>query len=483
MQALMSLETGRTRLLAEMLHLYDTRLEALRKGEHAIYFEKYIQAAHRVTQLDHTELGTIQDQDAAREARLELSRVIREIQMLPGFDQFFKNPESIDIDSILAQSRLDAIVYIIVTSVGGLALIAHEQGFEPVWLDVNSKDLDRIMLGEPSNPEKGYLGVILGYVDALDIIASVCHWLGQKIVQPIQDHLEERAMRTVCLIPTGTVALLPLSAGQYINQDGNRTWLQDATITHIPSLILLQHALANLGMIGDNPLSLLGIANPSPSPESPPMLKFAADEINAIAEVFKGSTLLLEGKDATVENVITHLTSASILHFAGHASFDADRPFYSGMILSEGKRLRVVDLLGKQVFMKSRMAVLSSCQTAVIDFSKIPEESIGLPAGFLQAGMPAVVSTLWEVNDLSTAMLMIRFYQYLLQENHGAINEPMKPSVALQRAQLWLKDLSAQGIDDFVETFLPTHIGRARLRKDDTFSHPYYWAGFTLNGV
>jgi CHAT domain-containing protein len=153
------------------------------------------------------------------------------------------------------------------------------------------------------------------------------------------------------------------------------------------------------------------------------------------------------------------------------------------MILSEGKRLRVLDLLGKPVFMNSRMAVLSSCQTAMIDFSKIPEEAVGLPAGFLQAGMPAVVSTLWEVEDLSTAMLMIRFYQYLFQEDRAAISEPMKPADALRQAQLWLRGLSAQGIDDFVETFLPTHIGRARLRKDDTFSHPYYWAGFTLNGV
>jgi CHAT domain-containing protein len=482
-QALKSLETGRTRLLAEMLHLYDTKLEALREGEHSIFFEKYHQAADRVMQFDQGELSTIQSQEAAREARSELSRVIRDIQALPGFDEFFKDPESIDIASILAQSHLDAIVYIIVTSAGGLALIVHEQGFEPVWLDVNSKDLDRIMLGETRNPEKGYLGVILGYVDAPDIIESVCDWLAQIIVKPIHDYLAQRAASKICLIPTGTVALLPLSAGQYVSQVGARPWLQDATITHIPSLFLLQRALGNMGKVGEGPLSLLGIANPSPAPQSLRALKFATDEIRTIANVYKGSTLLLFGEDATVEKVITHLPSTSILHFAGHASFDADRPFDSGMILSEGKRLRVLDLLGKPVFLNSRMAVLSSCQTAMIDFSKIPEEAIGLPAGFLQAGMPAVVSTLWEVDDLSTAMLMIRFYQYFFQEDLGAISEPMKPADALRRAQLWLRGLSAQEIDNFVERFLTTHIGRARLRKDDTFSHPYYWAGFTLSGV
>ena len=483
MEALMSLETGRTRLLAEMLHLYDTRLESLREGAHNALFEKYVHAVSQVTRLDQGEVSLPQNEAAVREARLELSQVIGEIQLLPGFQDFFRDPESIDINAILVRGNLDAIVYIVITSVGGLALIADKKGIEPIWLDVNSGELDHIMLGDSSNPESGYLGAILGYVYSSDIIESVCHWLGQKIVGPIQAYLERRSVSKICLIPTGTLALLPLSAGQYHDKKDNKTWLQNTVITHTPSLTLLQRDLDNLLKVKGNSSSLLAIANPLPLPEQLPVLKFAPDEANAIADSFPGPALLLSGKDASVETIMKHLPFASFLHFAGHATFEVDRPFNSGMILSQGERLRIVDLMGKPVFTNSRLAVLSSCQTAIIDFTKIPEEAIGLPAGFLQAGMPAVMSTLWEVNDLSTAMLMIRFYQYLLEGNLNSIIEPMKPSMALRQAQLWLRDLSAQEIDDFVQIFLPAHLGRARLRKDETFSNPYYWAGFTITGV
>jgi len=46
--------------------------------------------------------------------------------------------------------------------------------------------------------------------------------------------------------------------------------------------------------------------------------------------------------------------------------------------------------------------VLSACQTAIQDFSNLPDEAIGLPAGLTQAGVPSVLGTLWSVNDAST---------------------------------------------------------------------------------
>ena len=62
----------------------------------------------------------------------------------------------------------------------------------------------------------------------------------------------------------------------------------------------------------------------------------------------------------------------------------------------------------------SRLAVLSACQTGIIDFRRIPDEAIGFPAGLLQAGVPGVVSTLWLVDDISTALLLARFYRHHL---------------------------------------------------------------------
>ena len=83
-----------------------------------------------------------------------------------------------------------------------------------------------------------------------------------------------------------------------------------------------------------------------------------------------------------------------------------------------------------------RLVVLSACQTAITDFGNLPDEAVGLPSSFLQAGVPAVIGTLWPVNDISTALLMVCFYRYHLQDG-------LDPVTALHQAQAWLRDSTA----------------------------------------
>jgi CHAT domain-containing protein len=72
------------------------------------------------------------------------------------------------------------------------------------------------------------------------------------------------------------------------------------------------------------------------------------------------------------------------------------------------------------------------------------DEFVGLPAGFMLSGVPCVVSNLWSVPDISTAILMERFYS-----NH--IAERMDIPLALQEAQLWVRDLTSSQVADCVE--------------------------------
>nr|MDJ0632476.1 CHAT domain-containing protein [Xenococcaceae cyanobacterium MO_188.B29] len=80
---------------------------------------------------------------------------------------------------------------------------------------------------------------------------------------------------------------------------------------------------------------------------------------------------------------------------------------------------------------QSRLTVLSACETGLTDFRSLTDEYIGLPSGFLYAGSPNVVSSLWAVNDLSTAFLMIKLYQNLQDKDfHDSV------PIALNQAQL-----------------------------------------------
>ena len=82
---------------------------------------------------------------------------------------------------------------------------------------------------------------------------------------------------------------------------------------------------------------------------------------------------------------------------------------------------------------RPRLVILSACETGVFDFQRTRDQFIGLPATFLQAGAAGVIGTLWPVDDTSTALIMMKFYNLHLANN-------MEPALALRRAQLWLRD-------------------------------------------
>ena len=58
----------------------------------------------------------------------------------------------------------------------------------------------------------------------------------------------------------------------------------------------------------------------------------------------------------------------------------------------------------------ANLVVLSACETGL---SKIygGDDLVGLSRGFIYAGTPSLLATLWEVDDQSTAILMKKFYE------------------------------------------------------------------------
>ncbi|HEY9702149.1 MAG TPA: CHAT domain-containing protein [Allocoleopsis sp.] len=93
------------------------------------------------------------------------------------------------------------------------------------------------------------------------------------------------------------------------------------------------------------------------------------------------------------------------------------------------------------------LIVLSACETAKGKDVK-GEGIVGLTRGFMYAGTPRLMLSLWQVDDKETAELMSRFYEGMLQEK-------LTPAAALRKAQLsmWKE-------------------GKA----------PYYWSAFILQG-
>ncbi|HEV2715764.1 MAG TPA: CHAT domain-containing protein, partial [Terriglobales bacterium] len=103
-----------------------------------------------------------------------------------------------------------------------------------------------------------------------------------------------------------------------------------------------------------------------------------------------------------------------------------------------------------QLPLNADLVVLSACDTAVGPLEG--QEGIStLSRAFLLAGARSVVSTLWSVQDETTLYLMKTFYSELARD------KPVPDALAAAK--------------------------RAMLKTFGTEAAPYYWAGFTVEGV
>ncbi|OAD21084.1 hypothetical protein THIOM_003165, partial [Candidatus Thiomargarita nelsonii] len=157
----------------------------------------------------------------------------------------------------------------------------------------------------------------------------------------------------------------------------------------------------------------------------------------------------------------------------------------SALYLAGEDRFTVQDLiLGTVNLAKTQMVVLAACQTGISDFQKIPNEVIGFSGAFMQAGVPAIISTLWPVDEISTMLLLQRFYEIYLHKKQP-------PAHALQQAQYWLRDATTETLIAYsrkITQYLledKQHFAdycEMQIKGNGTYGHPYYWAGFVFSG-
>ncbi len=481
------LERWKTRSLAEALSRNEALLGRLPE-EQRITFRRAVERI-RFLETEAREAGlpgarqlssVLVDLRAARE---ELARIVEALRSVePDF-----LPEGLDALGIRAVARSlgRPLAYLITTPLGSLVLLLRPQGeLEAVWADTfREADLDSIVY---ELDEAGGLG---GGRDYLRERLGRLSRLGVGFAAPLAARLRQHGDPGVMLILGDRLGLLPIHAAPYPLDGGEVCLLDEVEVSQVPSARALGHALVRLA--GTRPArDLLAVGNPLPLPEGLLPLEFAATEVTVIAAAFAGRSRLLTGEEAVRREVVEALWSAGYLHLACHGRFDPDHPLETGVVLAHGERLTVRDLLDGQPLAEAgrpsaRLSVLSACESAIIESKRAPDEAVGLPAVFLQAGVPGVVGSLWEVDDLSTTLLMIRFYEHLTREPATGVGA-MTPTAALRRAQLWLRDATTE---ELLEMLQGRGGGGAVLRlaleepAERPFRAPYYWAPFVCVGL
>ncbi len=482
-RAIVVLESHWARQLNERLERAGPEIDALQTLAPALHDQhRAAAAALRVLEAEEA-LASLQPSDASaapslahlrerfRAAVDALSRVAADIRQLPGFERFGSPAGFTTLVDVVADG--EALVYLVVTAVGSLALMVSRPGpddegpatSEAVWADdFTVEHLDRLLVDRAHASASGYLPAIFGQGDEEGYmlegaLQDVLPLLGSQLVAPLAARLRVLAPHQVTLIAGGVLKLLPVTAASYL-VDGRITCLLDEwTVTHVPSARALAHARLQLAHRDAAPPMLIGVANPLPLPEGLAPLEQASSEARTVAGHFpEGRATILDAEDATYDAVAAGAAAATHLHFACHGVFSGANPQLSLLVLSQGQPLLLYNVLYNVSMPAARLAVLSACDSAQIDYRSLPDEAVGLPAAFLQAGVPGVVGALWPVADESTPLLMGRFYQYHLRGDADGGDAPMPPAQALRRAQQWLRD-------------------------ETEFSSPLYWAPFVFYGA
>lgn len=210
-------------------------------------------------------------------------------------------------------------------------------------------------------------------------------------------------------------------------------------------------------------------------------LRWTPDEGKAVAALSdKDHRKYRDEDEATHAAVLAATLGKKYLHFFCHGSCNWSNPLDSRLALA-GSSLTLAEIMTKMDLSHTHLATLSACQTGITDIRQSPDEAVGLPAGFLQTGAPAVVSTLWPVDDQASGLLMQHFYR-------GLLNEEKPPAQALADAQSWMrtrsrvdaiKEFETENIEDESRRMVDKKLHGAPTIPDD---HLYYWAGFIYSG-
>ncbi|MBS0015889.1 MAG: CHAT domain-containing protein [Arthrospira sp. SH-MAG29] len=363
---------------------------------------------------------------------LRTARELMESLQLAELDNFFReacldsSPEQ--IDGIDPDS---AIIYPIILS-DRLEVILSVPG-QP--LRNYATPIDQQQLEETVQKMRQSLRPIFSTAERLRLSKEVYNWL----IRPAEADLAQSDISTLVFVLDGSLRNLPMAA----LHDGQQYLLQKYNIALTPGLQLLEVRSLNRRHLKTLAVGLSEARqgfDPLPAVET---------ELEMISSSIPSRVLLNQQfTRPQVEDNLSLKPPSTILHLATHGQFSSQAE--ETFLLTWDDRINVKDL--DQLLRNTaegnpiELLVLSACETATGD----RQAALGLAGVAVRSGARSTLATLWQVNDLSTAVLMAEFYRVLTESNVGKAE-------ALRQAQL-------------------------SLLQQPRYRDPYYWAAFVLIG-
>ncbi len=282
----------------------------------------------------------------------------------------------------------------------------------------------------------------------LDSSQQLYKWL----ITPLESELQIQGISNLTFIADKGLRFIPLAA----LHDGKQFLIEKYSVGLMPSLSLTDTSYTDLKKTQVLAMGASKFTNLPPLPAVP-------QELAAITQdSWVGKSFL--NQDFTLANLKfqRHQQLYGIIHLATHGEFKSGSLSNSYIQLWERKlQLDQIRQLGWN-HPPVELLVLSACRTALGN----EDAELGFAGLAVQAGVKSAIASLWNVSDTGTLVLMSEFYRELKTAPIKA-EALRRAQIAMVKGQTGIGKLSPMGMSK---------------SKSINFSHPYYWAAFTMIG-
>ena len=314
--------------------------------------------------------------------------------------------------------------------------ILNSQGLDFKAVDISYADLRRSL-------EK-YADLVGNASSDFREIQAMSGKLYRCLIEPVGTVTQFKKADNLVIIPWGPMFKIPFAA---LAPHGGKPLGSKKSLVMAPSAGVYRYLLKKRGS-GRGKVFAVGNPKTGMAP-----LQGAEREAKEIAGMF-GKSIVRTRSTATeslIKSDYKALGGPDIVHLACHGIFNERIPQLSYLALTPDKKNdgklemhELFDLDWKGV----SLVTLSACSSGKGRLGA-GDDLVGLTRGFMFAGAPSILCSLWDVDDEATRALMLCFYKNYL--------DGMSKSEALRKAQL-------------------------EMQKRKEWAHPYYWSAFVLFG-
>lgn len=204
----------------------------------------------------------------------------------------------------------------------------------------------------------------------------------------------------------------------------------------------------------------------------------AVEEVKQLEEQYAGDYYYQEAATEARFKRQVEAEGYSVIHLAMHGLVDAQQPDYSGLLFTYSGDTTQDDLLHAYelnlLSLKTDLVVLSACETGFGRYDR-GEGVVSIGRGFMYAGAPSLLLTLWPLNDAVSVPLVAAFYEELAKG--------IPKDVALQQTKLRYLE-RARGLSAHPFFWAPfIQLGNAKPLVIANRQRPYQWLALGLGGL